>query len=272
MAGPSPAGRRRITPWRLTCLALAFVLIAVNPVLNAHWNINFVQGWYQSLGIGRLWFVSPLEGLESLLVTRMVSLPAIIGMLVPVSVAVLLGRFFCAWACPINFFGEMLDRLRRRVSRKESIRDRLVLARELLWFALVGELLLSMILGAPVFVFLSPPGLVGRELMMAVFFRTLAIEGVIILVVLALELLCRRCYCRYLCPLGGLLALLGGRRRLRVEQQVASCVQCGRCDQSCPLGLRPSIGEAQTLSCWNCGTCVDTCPTGALAFSWRVSR
>lgn len=253
---------------RLSLLA-AFLLLLVNPLLNYHWGITFIQGWYQSLGIGALRLVSPLEGLESLLIGKQIYVPTLIGMGIPVLLAVYLGRVFCSWVCPIGFLAEMLADVRKRIRKNAVLRDRLVLARRLLWFALIGEVLLSLILGAPLFVFLSPPGLVGRELMMAVFFRSLAWEGVLVVAVLALELLTRRFYCRYFCPLGGLLALLGMRRKMVVVQTAANCIRCGRCDRSCPLGLAPSQGESLSAYCWNCGACIDSCEHAALGFTWR---
>lgn len=264
---PSPAalwGRRR-----LLVLTGAFLVILINPLINYHLHIDVVQGWYQSLGIGSLWFVSPLEGLESLLITKAVYLPALIGMLIPVLLALLLGRVFCSWLCPVNFLLELVDRLRRVIARRKVLQNRLVVARRVLWFTLIAELLLSMVLGAPLFVFLSPPGLVGREIMMLVFFRSLALEGVILIVVLALELVTRRMFCRSFCPLGGLLALVGSRRRLEVRRDPQACSHCGRCRRICPMGLNPEEDEGCSPYCWNCGDCLDSCRDHALFFSWR---
>ena len=169
----------------------------------------------------------------------------------------------------MSFLLELVDRLRRRIAGKTGLRNRLVVARRVIWFTLIAELLVSMILGAPLFVFLSPPGLVGREIMMAVFFHTLAIEGVLLLVVIGLELLTRRFFCRSFCPLGGLLALFGSRRRLMVIHDPDACSRCGRCRRRCPMGLVPDAGEACSPYCWNCGDCLDSCRDGALAFRWR---
>jgi ferredoxin-type protein NapH len=258
----------RYSTLRHFLLAAAFLLLLVNPLLNYSWGIAFIQGWYQSLGIGELRLISPLEGLESLLISKQVYVPALIGMAIPLLIAVLLGRVFCSWVCPISFLAETLAGIRRRIQKKAMLRDRLILAKRLLWFALISELLLSLILGAPLFVFLSPPGLVGRELMMAVFFQRLAWEGVLVIAVLALELVTRRFYCRYFCPLGGLLALLGMARRLVVHRRT-DCTHCGRCDRACPMGLAPSLGESLSPYCWNCGACIDSCDHAALRFIWR---
>lgn len=268
-----PTGRRRrYRTIRLSLLAAALLLLLVNPLVNYHFGLTFVQGWYQSLGIGELRLTSPLEGLESMLVTRQVHAPALIGMAIPLLLALLCGRVFCSWICPISFLTESLDSLRRFLSRNKLFRDRVLLAKRTLWFALIGEVLLSLIVGAPIFVFLSPPGLVGREIMMAVFFRTLAIEGVLVLLVLVLELVTRRFYCRYCCPLGALLALAGMGRRLVVGQGGGNCTDCGRCDRACPMGLAPSRGESRSAYCWNCGECVDACSHQALDFHWRPNH
>jgi ferredoxin-type protein NapH len=255
--------------WRLALLTGAFLLTLVNPFLNYYWHINFIQGWYQSFGFGSFWFVSPLEGLESLLLTKSLYMPSLIGMAIPVLIALFLGRVFCSWVCPVSFFLELFDRLRKLVMGRKFLKNGLLVAKKVLWFILIAELLVSMILGVPLFVFLSPPGLIGREIMMLVFFQTVAFEGVILLLILLLELSTRRFFCRTFCPLGGLLAFLGSKRSLRVHVDGANCTNCGICEKSCPMGLLPSIGEGTSAYCWNCGECVDSCCFDALHFRWQ---
>jgi len=255
--------------WRIGLLTGAFLLILINPFLNYFFHINYIQGWYQSFGFGSLWFVSPLEGLESLLLTKSLYLPSLVGMAIPVLIALFCGRVFCSWVCPVSFFLELFDRLRKFVTGRKFLKNSLLVAKRLLWFVLIAELTLSMILGVPLFVFLSPPGLIGREIMMLVFFQTFALEGVILLLIFLLELSTRRFFCRTFCPLGGLLAFLGRNRSLRVQVDQLNCTKCGICEKTCPMGLLPSIGEGASAYCWNCGECVDSCCYDALHFSWR---
>ncbi|MBC8318642.1 MAG: 4Fe-4S binding protein [Desulfobulbaceae bacterium] len=262
--------RQHIRRWRLLVQAGAFLLLIITPLVNYYLHIHFVQGWYQSLGIGKLWFVSPLEGLESLLVAKIIYLPLLIGMVVPVLVAFFLGRVFCGWICPVHFLSDMSDRLIHLFARKKRRKDRLLLPRQIFWFVLVADIFIAMVLGAPLFVIFSPPGLIGREIMRAVFFHTLALEGLIVVAVLIANLVTSRFFCRYFCPLGALLALIGGKRRLRIHHDQDTCTECGLCQRSCPLGLNPALKEGASLYCWNCGECVEVCGPGALCLRWET--
>lgn len=259
----------KILKWghrRFLVLTAAFALLLLAPLLNYYFGINFIQGWYQSIGIGDFWIVSPLEGLESLLVTREPFGPLIVSLILPTLLAMVMGRVFCSWVCPITFLTELGEKIRKLFSRRTATPERWKLMRQFLWLTLALELFITLVLGAPIFVFLSPPGLVGRELMTLVFFHSLTIEGIVILLALALNLISKRFYCRYLCPLGALLALLGKRRKLRLINVQQGCRSCGACDKACPMGLEPSIGEGMSVYCWNCGSCIDNCRFGQLEF------
>ncbi len=257
------------TRWRFLILFGAFLLIAITPFLNSQFQFNFIQGWFQSLSIGRLWFVSPLEGIESILTSKKLYGPLLIGMFIPVVLALLLGRVFCSWICPISFFSEVIDKIIFFITKKKFRKEKKGLSRKTFWFALIGELLLTLVIGAPIFVFLSPPGLVGREIMVFTIFHTLAIEGIVVIVVLMLHLYDKRFFCKYLCPLGALLSLIGIRRRLIVEKNEDECIKCGLCKKACPISLNPQKGESLSPYCWNCGLCIDKCKANALSFKWR---
>ena len=259
-----------ITWWRYAFLTFCFLLVAVNPFLNYHWDINFVQGWFQSIGVGNMWIVSPLEGLESILTAKFFYMPSLVGMVIPVTIAFLMGRVFCSWMCLIEFLSVLTDKVVGLLFKKFKYRKDLIsLPNRVLWFVLIGELMLTMIIGYPMFVWWSPPGLTGREIMFYAFYKVVTVEVVIVFAVLFLNLLTRRFFCRYLCPLGALLALIGKRRQLVIRYDAASCVGCKVCDTRCPMGIKPSVGESQSVYCWNCAECVDACPTDSLKFVWR---
>ncbi|MDR3038488.1 MAG: 4Fe-4S dicluster domain-containing protein [Candidatus Adiutrix sp.] len=80
-----------------------------------------------------------------------------------------------------------------------------------------------------------------------------------------LERLRPRFWCRYLCPAGALLGLCS--RRPWRRRQVAACRHCGRCASVCPTGAPgPPDYLAPPAECLACQNCVNLCPAGAVSF------
>lgn len=45
------------------------------------------------------------------------------------------------------------------------------------------------------------------------------------------------------------------------------CINCGACDDSCPLGAISEQGDVRVIdadACTDCGACVDCCPVDAI--------
>jgi polyferredoxin len=80
-----------------------------------------------------------------------------------------------------------------------------------------------------------------------------------------------RAFCRYACPLGGLLGVLGRKALFRVAKREASCSRCGHCDAVCEGACAPS-GQLRASSCVLCMNCVDACPDGVLGYGLRPSE
>jgi len=272
------AKKARIKPYRRTVQILSLLLLVAIPFLNLH-GWNGLTGWYQSLGVFKLWIASPLESLESILTSRHFYTVLLVAMLPPVVLALVLGRVFCSWMCPMGLLSEWADEIKRRLltrRRARSFESKHRLPRRTLWFVLVGEILLSLMVGTSLFSIYSPPGIIGRELARAIFLGTLGGELLFILAILVFEfLLVRRGFCRYLCPLGALLGWIGQKRSLKVQLDAAKCARgCRLCEQGkmCSWGLLPRCGEGESIYCTNCGDCVDLCPFDALHFVWQMGK
>jgi MauM/NapG family ferredoxin protein len=91
------------------------------------------------------------------------------------------------------------------------------------------------------------------------------------LVTLALNAWRPRFWCRYVCPLGGLLGVLSLRPLLRRNARLEGCNHCGLCDRNCHGAATQSAGEgwiaAECLACFHCDA---ACPRDALSFQWAL--
>ena len=104
------------------------------------------------------------------------------------------------------------------------------------------------------------------------YYRDTLLFAGIFLVVISLNLFAPRFYCRYLCPLGGLLGLLS-KLALFKRQVDEQCKGCVLCTDVCPTGtIDPANGyRSDPGECTLCMNCVETCPRGLDSFKPALS-
>lgn len=189
-----------------------------------------------------------------------------VGLLLAVLVA---GNAFCGWICPFGAVQDALQWVKRklhiptiavppRVDRVLRYGRFVVLAVVLVASATTLELLFAGY--DPYFTLFSLHWIFEPDL--ATMWPALAI----VVAVLGASMLVERAWCRYLCPLGGALSLLGHLSFLRIRRTASACTDCNLCNKPCPVGIDVAKA-APTVSadCIGCLECVASCPrAGAL--------
>jgi len=253
--------------------------------------------------------LDPLVMLANLLASRKV-LSASLLALITVLVTLVLGRVWCGWLCPM---GTLLDWLnfRKRYGQAEnpdpswrSVKYVLLIA--VLTAAIFSNLTLlifdpltllfrtfstalwpaldQIITGAerllyripitqpvlgPLDSFLRPHILPFTPLK---YQHSMLYAGVFI-GILALNLITARFWCRYLCPLGGLLGFLG-KCSVMKHSISPQCSDCGVCISSCPTGaiFEENGGvRSDPAECTVCMSCIPDCPSQKIGFRWGIS-
>lgn len=183
-----------------------------------------------------------------------------------VVLVVLLGRFFCGWACPYLPVLAAANAARWFLRRfGVPVRD-VKVPRVTARVVLVGGLLLTALTGTQVLPLVYPPALIGREVFHAIFYGSLGMGALVVLGAFLFDTFVSRAgFCRSLCPGGAMFSLVGSLSPLRVIRDVPKCTDCTVCDVICNLGQQPMTDKLDG-GCERCGKCIAACPTKALSF------
>jgi polyferredoxin/formate hydrogenlyase subunit 6/NADH:ubiquinone oxidoreductase subunit I len=103
-------------------------------------------------------------------------------------------------------------------------------------------------------------------------YQTAWFIGIVFLVILFLNRIRPRFWCRVLCPLGALLGICSRFSILRLEKNQEKCTNCNLCTKSCQGAASPRPGQDwDSAECLMCFNCFSTCPEDALTFRFRWS-
>jgi polyferredoxin len=203
-----------------------------------------------------------------LLVTSIAARTLVAGALlslVVVGLTFVLGRYFCGWVCPLGTLLDLFDALAHRKPRPAS---------SLKWtkYLVLLFLVVSAALGVSLIGFFDPLVIMERSLALVlypagtylvslfgnlrpVFFTESLLALASFLGILGLGFIAPRFWCRNLCPLGGLFALLGKVALFKFSFR-GECRECGLCARGCPTGAidekKQSVDSGECIDCLAC--------------------
>src|SRR5512136_2585523 len=247
--------------------------------------------------------LDPLLGMNAVFAAREIISRALWS-LVTIGATLFIGRFFCAYVCPMGASIDFLDLLFLRKKKRQGIKAQASL-RKAKYFLLV-IFVIAALTGLSLAFLMDPMSLLTRfytffiyplattvinlflDLLRPLFqalgwvtlshlhyFQSVYYMTVITLLIFGgiifLNRFVPRFWCRYLCPLGALLSLISplGIFKRRVNDD---CNECLKCQKTCPMGAVSEDPRGTRLpECIQCRTCAKVCPQDAITFPATLS-
>ena len=235
------------------------------------WGLKILTGnLSSSLLLETIPLTDPYALLQMFFAGAVIASDVLIGAtIIVILYAVIGGRRFCSWVCPINIVTDSANWLRRKLGFSK-VQKRVYLSRNLRFWILGLSLLLSTIMGVAAFEMLSPISMLHRGIVFGIGFGVAAVVVIFLFDLLIHE----NGWCGYICPLGGFYTLISKFSLIRVKYDKEKCTDCLECKVVCPekevLGMVTHQSDTVTMSeCTNCGRCIEVCNDDALAFGIR---
>lgn len=253
----------------------------------------------------------PFIFITTLLATHAAKIPAAFFLsITTIFITIVLGRVFCGWVCPLGTLNNIVSSLRK--SRKKNLHPNWHKVKYyILIGTLISSLFTLQMAGLmdpisllirsfslsiyPLFNYgirsifdaiynANIPVVIGvSESMYGILkkhilsfqqphFLQAVFIGFLFFTILGLNLIEKRFWCRYLCPLGAMLGILSRYSILKREVS-EGCTSCGLCNTVCQGGASAEKSEDwEKTECIACFNCDDICPANAISFGFGIKK
>jgi polyferredoxin len=186
-------------------------------------------------------------------------------------VSLVMKKGFCGWICPVGTLSQYIwmagEKLFNRNFRIGPFTD--ISLRSIKYVLLTLFLLLIGLAMPPnmmALFFIADYYKIVDVRMLKFFTEMTMLTMLVLSALVALSLVYKNFWCRYLCPYGALLGLLSRVSPFKVRRNEEKCVHCHACTKHCPTLIDVEKKEVvKSEECFGCLTCVSHCPAkGAL--------
>lgn len=221
-----------------------------------------------------LYYFSPAQLVESAQ-NGYITIAVIVFCLLCVA-ALLFGRAYCGFLCPVGAVGESCFRIQdsKPVSGKRYY---------------LKYLLCAGFMSAVVYFFIRAGGIrfnllykTDHGISVTKYEDYTALFGAFFFFITVNLVFGKRAFCHYLCPTAVLMILFSKIKEfinypsLRLAKTEVDCIACGKCQEICPMSIditdNMKKGNLYDPECIHCGECVDRCPKGVLKLAFVNRR
>jgi len=253
-----------------------------DPRLNLYLPIRSCKNTDRETGV--------FQGCSMYMMTNMVQYRTFLSYAFPilffVALAVIFGRTWCGWACPMGYFQELLDWLRGvfRISYLKMSRKTCRILRKIRYGWLATIFLTAFVIALPIFntmrkdlhnincmtcptryaLQIFPKFDLTFMSFKSTFYSVTSVILIVFIAMFVLSVFVRRFWCR-LCPNGTFLSLFNKGCLTTKEKILQKCTKCGICYQVCPMDNEDvytvkNRKVVNSKNCVMCFECVKKCP------------
>ena len=246
-----------------------FAIFLLGPWFGIWWFKGNLSG---SMTFDFLPLNDPFITIQSFAALHWPETTALIGaVIVGVIYALIGGRVYCAWVCPINPVTDGAHWVHEKLGMQKGWQPK----HNTRYWILATVIVVSAATGTIAWEFVNPISMLHRGLIFGMGFAWAFVVAVFVFDIFV----SRRGWCGHLCPVGTFYGLLGTKSVLRISAVKRSeCDDCMDCFAVCPEmhvispALRGKDDDTPLIlspDCTNCGRCIDVCAMDVFKFTHR---
>jgi len=219
-------------------------------------------------------FIDTFSGIKAIVVAAMsggLTLDAyafqIANTVVMLVMTIIVGRFFCGFLCSFGAMGDLAWFIGRKLKlpKVNVPKDVEPMLKSLKYVLLGGIVLFVWILGTVTVSDAANPwsifGMYSKIGSWPGIASMMSLGGLLLLMIFAASMFIQRFFCRYLCPLGAVFAIVSNVRVLKINKPTEGCGGCAACSKRCPMHLDLSkMEKVSSGECIDCMECTTVCP------------
>lgn len=176
--------------------------------------------------------------------------------------AIIIGRMFCGFVCPMGLIQDIIYEIRQAL----KIKGYTPTEKTYQILKILKYEILALFLGGAFFGFdfcnICPAIITSTQF--GGYKHNIYIASVAIIIVFIGSFFKRRFWCN-ICPMGYLVGLFSKVSIFRLKKDCTACTECRACYEACPMGIKSIYTEREkeditTTNCIMCGECVKKCP------------
>ena len=179
-------------------------------------------------------------------------------------VTMVLGRYFCGFVCSFGAMQDLLNVIGKLIPFKLKIPEKADKYLKLLKYAVLAFVVIGVwgfsvtgdLIWSPWTVF----GMYSSISAWSSLEYFLTLGGAFLLIIIIGSLFIERFFCKYLCPLGALFALVSRTRLHPIKRRSEKCGNCKLCTAKCSMSIPLyKYDEVSSGECINCLKCIEVC-------------